>query len=252
MLACSFEAKDRKTVANELNCQRTMWRPSVSRTKCVANQVCRESGRMMWRTIRGEHCPMRFVGLALISALAASGAAWGCQNAQPPSPGTSEAPSTPASPTEPLAAGIEKAPAALPGAASAGETTPRVTRVAVQGRDPSSRDPSSRDQDRLLAAGDPPLTGERLLRDPLIGDTLIGDGEPMDDVDDAASGVAEPDPGLPKPDPDQAGAPIEPPSFPRPALQPSEGSSRVSPEGSPGPGAGQAEPRGTALENQQR
>ena len=206
---------------------------------------------------------MRFGGLALISALAASGAAWGCQKGQAPSLDTSGAPSIPTAPTEHRATGGEKAPAALSGAARAGEAAPPVTPVALQGNSPSSRDQESRDQEsrdqrshdqeRLLAAGDAPLAGERLLRDPLIGDTLIGDGEPMDDVDDAASGVAEPDPGGPaRPDPDQAGAPVEPPSFPRPALQPSEGPSGVSPDRSPGLGAGPAEPRGTALENQQR
>jgi hypothetical protein len=215
---------------------------------------------------------MRFVGLALISALPASGAAWGCQNAAP-LPGTSEAPFVPAPSTGDLAAGAERAPPALSEAASASGATPRVTRVALQGHDsrgsdsrgsdsrgsdslggdPSGHDPADRDSQERLLAGNPSLTGERLLRDPLIGDTLIGDGEPMDDVDDAASGVSEPEPaGLAKPDPDQAGAPVEPPSFPRPARLSPEGSSGGSPEGSLRPGAGQVEPRGTALENQQR
>jgi hypothetical protein len=204
---------------------------------------------------------MRFMGLAFISA--ASGAMWGCENARPPSPGTSEAPSSSTSSTANLGPGAETAPAAVPGAARVSETAPRVTRVALQGSDTPGGNP----QQKLLAAGDPPLTGERLLRDPLIGDTLIGDGEPMDDVDDAASGVAEPDRGddpaggdptgsdptgsgprgLAKPDPDQAGAPVEPPSFPRPALSPG-----ASPEGSMGLRAGQAAARATALENQQR
>ena len=136
---------------------------------------------------------MRFVGLALISALAASGATWGCQGAQPPSPGTSEAPSlSAASSKEALAPKAEAANAPLSAAASA-EAASRVTRSVLPGDHPPSKD-------LLLAAGDPRLNGEppgeeRLLHDPLIGDTLIGDGEPMDDVDDAASGVAASAPG---------------------------------------------------------
>jgi hypothetical protein len=207
----------------------------------------------MWRTIRGEHGPMRFVGLALISALAASEATWGCQSA-PPSPGTSEAPSlAAASRKEDPAAQAEATSAPLSAAAGAAEAASRVTRSVLPGDNPS--------KGLLLAAGDPRLNGEhpgeeRLLHDPLIGDTLIGDGEPMDDVDDAASGVAAPAPGNPpgdpgsasedvaQRDPDQAGAPVEPPSLPAPAPRLSGGSTAS--------GAGQAEPRGTALENQQR
>jgi hypothetical protein len=166
---------------------------------------------------------MRFVGLALISALAASGAAWGCQNA--PSPGVGEAPA------DNVSSVAEKAPAARPGIPA----TSRIAPVALQGND------------RLLAAGDPPRRDERRIQDPLIGepamggniiggniigDVLIGDGEPMDDVDDAAPGIAEPDP-------DQAGAPSEPPSFPLPTPLLTA------------TGAAQAEPQGAASENQQ-
>jgi hypothetical protein len=67
---------------------------------------------------------MRFVGLALISALAASGATWGCQNAQPPAPGTSETASLPApaaarlSPNG-IAAGAEMMAGPRPGVPSA-------------------------------------------------------------------------------------------------------------------------------------
>jgi len=197
---------------------------------------------------------MRFVGLALISALAASGATWGCQNAPAPASETASLQTPAAAQLSPdgIAAGAEVIAAPLPGgptggspekspeaapdvvrgvAAHSAEVAPSgVTRIALQGDDLKSH------ESKLLAAGglsNDGLSEDRLLQDPLIGDTLIGDGEPMDDVDDAASGVSEPDP-------DQAGAPNEPPAIPHPAAL----------RGAPG--AGQAEPRGTAPENQQR
>jgi len=210
---------------------------------------------------------MRFVGLALISALAASVLTAGCENEPPLSPGAGQTAPRPESPLPASAAsqappgdGISAAraeitPAPMPGAppslAPASDAVPgvttraaeaapsRVTRVALQDLEDNYLEGNYIEgNDGPLAAGNRRLTGDglsedRLLQDPLIGDTLIGDGEPMDDVDDAASGVVEPDP-------DQAGAPVEPPSFPRPASRPTAA------------GAGQAEPRGTASENQQR